>query len=106
MPARFVRSSSDSGAILLTGASGFLGGELLRRLLERTERTVVAVVRRPLDVEHERLQLLFADLTDDEPLPLPENASEITTVIHCAASVSFELPIDEQRAINVEGTRR
>ena len=32
--------------------------------------------------------------------------TDITTVIHCAASVSFTLPIEEQRAINVEGTRR
>ena len=106
MPERSFSTNSDSGAILLTGASGFLGGELLRRLLDQTERTVVAVVRRPLHLDHPRLHLLFADLTDDAPLPMPELADEITTVIHCAASVSFELPIDEQRAINVEGTRR
>lgn len=106
MTPRFSRPNPDTGTILLTGASGFLGGELLRRVLDQTDREVVAVVRRPLDVEHERLHLLFADLTDDAPLPLPEQASDITTVIHCAASVSFTLPLDEQREINVEGTRR
>lgn len=98
--------SNDSGTILLTGASGFLGGELLRRVLDQTDRHVVAVVRRPLGIEHPRLDLLFADLTDDEPLPVPSQAADITTVIHCAASVSFDLPLDEQREINVEGTRR
>jgi long-chain acyl-CoA synthetase len=104
MTPRFVRSDADTGAILLTGASGLLGGEVLERLLERTDRHVYALVRRPLDLEHERLDLLFADLAADETLPpIPD---DVTTVIHCAASVSFALPIEEQRAINVEGTRR
>ena len=31
--------------------------------------------------------------------------SDVTTVIHCAASVSFDLPLAESRRINVEGTR-
>ena len=30
---------------------------------------------------------------------------EVSTVIHCAASVSFELPLDESRRVNVDGTR-
>ena len=32
-------------------------------------------------------------------------AQEIDRVVHCAASVSFMLPLDEARRINVEGTR-
>ncbi|MEH3053659.1 MAG: SDR family oxidoreductase [Patulibacter minatonensis] len=94
----------NDGAILLTGATGLLGGEVLARLLARTDREVVALVRRPLGFEHPRLTLLMADLTDDAPLPAPD--VEITQVIHCAASVSFTLPIEEQREINVDGTRR
>jgi thioester reductase-like protein len=94
----------EEGAILLTGATGLLGGEVLARLLARTDRTVVALVRRPLGFEHPRLSLLMADLTDDAPLPTPD--VPISQVIHCAASVSFTLPIDEQREINVDGTRR
>ena len=31
---------------------------------------------------------------------------EVTTVVHCAASVSFDLPLEESRRVNVEGTRR
>jgi long-chain acyl-CoA synthetase len=30
----------------------------------------------------------------------------VSTIVHAAASVSFTLPLDEARAINVEGTRR
>ncbi len=33
-------------------------------------------------------------------------AAETTTIVHCAASVSFALPLEEARAVNVEGTRR
>jgi long-chain acyl-CoA synthetase len=33
-------------------------------------------------------------------------ADEVTDVVHCAASVSFGLSLEEARAINVEGTRR
>jgi nucleoside-diphosphate-sugar epimerase len=35
-----------------------------------------------------------------------ELAARVGTVIHSAASVAFDLPIEEARAINVEGTRR
>lgn len=104
MEHEFSKVPVDEGAILLTGATGLLGGEVLARILARTDRTVVALVRRPLGFEHPRLQLLMADLTDDAPLPQPD--VDISQVIHCAASVSFTLPIEEQREINVEGTRR
>jgi long-chain acyl-CoA synthetase len=33
-------------------------------------------------------------------------AESVTDVVHCAASISFELPLAEARDINVEGTRR
>jgi nucleoside-diphosphate-sugar epimerase len=33
-------------------------------------------------------------------------AAESTMIVHCAASVSFGLSLDEARAINVAGTRR
>src|SRR3954463_10956550 len=35
-----------------------------------------------------------------------ELAANVERVIHCAASISFTLPLDEAREINVEGTRR
>lgn len=95
---------AKDGAVLLTGATGLLGGELLTRLLEQTDRHVVALVRRPLPIQHPRLSLLMADLTDDGPLPTPDRP--VSQVIHCAASVSFNLPLEEQRQINVGGTRR
>lgn len=93
----------NHGALLLTGATGFLGGQVLRRLLAETERDIVALTRRPLELQHPRLRTVTGDLTAG---PLPPIPTDIDTVIHCAASVAFDLPIEEQRAVNVNGTRR
>jgi thioester reductase-like protein len=117
------------GDLLLTGSTGFLGMELLARLLEHTDRRVWAPVRAGDDAEAEaRLRATLATL-----LPDPGNYSErvvafaadltkprlglgarrreeivehVGEIIHSAASVSFTLPLDEARRINVEGTRR
>jgi long-chain acyl-CoA synthetase len=114
--------------VLLTGATGFLGMEVLARLLERGDRDVVCLVRARDDVAaSERLDDVLGTLWDD---PAPHRAraravsgdvtseglglatgwrtalaEEIGAVVHCAASISFDLPLEEARAINVEGTR-
>ncbi|WCB96303.1 nucleotide-sugar epimerase [Baekduia alba] len=114
--------------LLLTGATGFLGGELLVRLIERTDRDIVALIRADdADAAQARLDATLATLLPpeaivpgrvravaahldqpglglDEPA-LDALAAEIDTVVHCAASVQFTLPYDEAYAINVGGTR-
>jgi thioester reductase-like protein len=104
------------GAVLLTGATGFVGTELLDRLLERGDRPVHALVRAPDDraaaerlPAHSRLHVLAGDI-ERPGLGLSETArarlaEEVTTVVHCAASVSFDLSLEESRRVNVDGTR-
>jgi long-chain acyl-CoA synthetase len=41
-----------------------------------------------------------------KPLRREELARRVSTIVHSAASVSFTLPLEEARAINVDGTRR
>jgi long-chain acyl-CoA synthetase len=115
----------DRGAVLLTGATGFVGMEVLARWLDRTDRRVYALVRAPdEDAAAERLRGVVATLYGDgdahrerlvavpgdlerPPLRLPDAArAELSHVVHCAASVSFTLGLPESRSINVEGTRR
>ena len=115
--------------ILLTGATGFLGMELLLRLVERTDRDVVALIRADDDeAAAVRLDGVLATLFPPAERPAPGRvravaadleqpglglapavadalAAEVETVVHCAASVSFALPLEEARRINVEGTR-
>jgi thioester reductase-like protein len=117
-----------SSPVFLTGATGFLGMEVMARLLEKGERDVIALVRAADDVAaQERLEGILAKLWRD-PSPYRERAravagdvtssglgmaagtrsrvaEEAGAVMHCAASISFDLPLDEARQINVEGTR-
>jgi thioester reductase-like protein len=114
--------------VFLTGATGFLGMEVLARLLEAGDRDVVALVRaRDADGARERIDGVLAKLWRD-PSPYRDRvhavagdvtspglgiastertalAEDVGAILHCAASISFDLPLDEARAINVEGTR-
>jgi thioester reductase-like protein len=118
-----------AGDVLLTGATGFLGMELLIRYLERTQRRVYALVRAGDDLEAtarmratlrslfgadhpygERVTAVRGDITqpglglrDADADAITEQVSEI---VHGAAAVSFELGLETARAVNVEGTRR
>jgi long-chain acyl-CoA synthetase len=105
------------GDVLLTGATGFVGQELLGRLLDGGDRHVHALVRADDDhgaaarlPEHERLSVWAADI-ERPGLGLDVARSEalaerVSTVIHCAASVSFSLGLEESRRVNVAGTGR
>jgi thioester reductase-like protein len=117
-------------AVLITGVTGFVGMELLARYLERSERRVIAPVRAADDrgasrrVDgvlrelfgaaaeryRERVEAVPADLmAPDLGLPqerLEQIADRVDHIVHSAASVSFSLPLDQARAINVDGTRR
>ena len=115
--------------LLLTGATGFLGGEVLARLLERDEGPVCVLVRASDDTRarrrvdetiaslmgsaepwSERTVAVAADF--EQPalgLDVARHdwlAERVDRIVHCAASVSFTLGLEESRAINVEGTRR
>jgi thioester reductase-like protein len=114
--------------VFMTGATGFLGMEVLARLLEAGDREVVCLVRAAdtpaaearLDGVLEtlwndpapyrgRVRAIAGDLTAPGlGMDIAERASlaeEVGAVLHCAASISFDLPLEEARAINVEGTR-
>jgi thioester reductase-like protein len=110
--------------ILLTGATGFVGMAVLARLLA-ADHEVHCLIRAADDAEADsrlravlqrveapstgRAVALAGDLTAPR-LGLGERHDEIAarvgTVIHSAASVSFDLPIEKARAINVAGTER
>ena len=91
------------GAVLLTGATGFVGREVLSRFLARGDRDVYALVRADDDTDaagrlpgHERLTAVAGDI-ERSGLGLSEETAgrlhgEVSTVVHCAASVSFDLP--------------
>ncbi|HVN40154.1 MAG TPA: fatty acyl-CoA reductase [Myxococcota bacterium] len=125
--------SAAPRVVLLTGATGFVGKVVLEALLRRRDELgierVLALVRAG-DPEHADARLradvvsspCFAALTPGwekrvEALPgditrpalglsdeaCARIAAEVTQVVHCAASVEFDLPLREAFAVNTQG---
>ncbi len=129
MPAARLRTLDRPDGVLVTGATGFVGMELLARYLERSERPVYALVRAKdqagaVERIEKTLFALFGEgstLPDHRLVPVPGDveapglglapadrealAEHVNEIVHAAASVSFELPLEDSRRINVEGTR-
>jgi len=114
--------------VLLTGATGFLGTELMARYLRHSDRTVYAIVRADDDAHAQqrieetladafgsaepfaaRVRALAGDMTQPglglDPAVARELAQCVDEIVHGAAAVSFELDLEQARAINVHGTR-
>jgi nucleoside-diphosphate-sugar epimerase len=109
--------------VFLTGATGLIGGEILRALVA-SGHTVHALVRAPDDVSaRRRLRGRLAmsggtltpevvpvrgDVTSSDCGLSPRDASRLMDaadlVLHCAAVTRFDDP-EACRAVNVEGTR-
>lgn len=90
--------------MLVTGASGFIGGHLIDHLLAKGA-CVRALVRNPHALTpRECLEIVGGDLNDRDAID--RAVSECTQVVHCAAMVSDWGTVKEIRQINVEGTRR
>lgn len=115
---------------LLTGATGFLGRHVLWDLLQREPLSEVHCLLRPsrrasparrleqlLKLSGDRVppgardrcHAVEGDITDEGLFAQPgmrrSLAVEVDRIIHAAASVMLETPLDEARRVNVEGTR-
>jgi len=90
--------------IVITGASGLVGGNLVRALLaqERPVRALVHHDRRALDGL--RVETVSADLSD--PASLEQAFRGAQVVYHLAGSISIRMDNwEELQRVNVEGTR-
>jgi alcohol-forming fatty acyl-CoA reductase len=128
-----IREGLRGKRILLTGVTGFLGMALFERLLAEMPDTAIVVLARgrygsPAEDRirelvtrsgfnalrerigdegirgalAERVTIVEGDVAED----LPSLPGGIDVVFHCAATVSFDSPVDLAFAINVTGARR
>jgi len=124
-----IRRAIVERTVLVTGATGFLGQELLFQLLTTTDANVICLVRagKSTTARHRveeiavelfgpagwaalggRVSALRGDLTQPD-LGLGVRArhalaDRVTHVVHGAASVRFDHPLSAARRINVQGT--
>lgn len=117
--------------ILVTGATGFLGGEILARSLRLNSEMEFAVIIRPsllesaeqrlrcslrnyltdmeLAAELPRVRVFAGDLLEERfglsQRDFDELTSCVETVIHCAASVSLSMSLERARKLNLNATK-
>ncbi len=89
------------GAILVTGANGFVGKRLIYKLLEEGH-TVYALVRNGraqfIFSKHERIHIIVGDLANKETLPLfPENLDAAYYFVHSMAETYENLKKKENQ---------
>lgn len=94
--------------VLLTGASGFVGGAVLKALAPRENVITVVPLRSSLrSMPAGVISYPIVDLTDDQSAPLKAHGPDV--VIHCASRVHVMAdtaadPLAEFRRVNVDGT--
>lgn len=88
--------------VLVTGASGFLGGRLVERLLRDPRYRVRAMAHNPgraVRLARHPVEIAWADLLN--PAQIAEAVRDVQIVVHCAYGANAE----QERAVTVKGTR-
>jgi nucleoside-diphosphate-sugar epimerase len=97
--------SAGGPVCLVTGASGFVGRHVVRRLVADGRYAVRALVRATSDTSGlgDDVERVVGDLAD--PRSVARAAEGCAAIVHCGAMVSDWATVAELRAVNVEGTR-
>lgn len=90
--------------ILVTGATGLLGGHLLQALQQRGEqlRALVLPVENAAKLEAQGIEIIRGDITDASTLIPAVNGVEV--VIHLAGMMGVNRPVADYRLVNVTGS--
>ena len=86
--------------ILVTGATGFLGGKLVKELVRKGKKVRVMVRK---DVGLQGVEVVFGDLRDKVAVGRAVEGCEL--VYHLAASLDYFVGQEELDKVNVDGSR-
>ena len=107
-----------AGLVVVTGATGLLGGEVVRRWARERSMPRIAVLVRDvarwegaalrLGIERGRVLPILADVAE-EGLGIARDvrvrlAHETTAIVHLAADTTFSRPLEQSRRVNRDGT--
>lgn len=93
--------------VLVTGASGFVGGEIVKQLVENGQHVRI-IIRKGSNISHlenikNKIEIFFADILDIPSLEIALDG--IDTIYHSAAIISYNSnEYDAMYKCNVEGT--
>ena len=116
LPADVAPSPAEGAAgdaILVTGATGFLGSHLVAALLRQTQREVLCLVRARDDASAqtrlpERVRAVAGDIGEPQLGLTAERYAalqlRVGSIFHCAAAVDWSRSYESLRAANVFGT--
>jgi nucleoside-diphosphate-sugar epimerase len=95
------------GTILITGAAGFIGGEMALRLAG-AGRPIAALDlpgRSTEHLKHPGIRILEGDVTVRDDCDRALAAARPTAVVHCAAAMGGATPREEFMRVNLGGSR-
>jgi nucleoside-diphosphate-sugar epimerase len=90
--------------VLITGATGLLGGHLIKELQQRGEdiRALVLPVENADKLEKQGVEVVRGDITDASTLGLAVNGVEL--IFHLAGMMGVWRPLSDYRLVNVTGS--
>ncbi len=90
--------------VLITGATGLLGGHLIRELQQRGEeiRALVLPVENADKLEKQGVEVVRGDITDASTLQ--PAVQDVELIFHLAGMMGVWRPISDYRLVNVTGS--
>ncbi len=97
-----------SGTVLVTGATGYLGGRVVSHYLKNTDLEVIASGRMSPDAKAGRVRWVNLDVTDSGSMTVidRQRRARIKHVVHAAADTRFDISRSTAQSVNVDGSCR